>query len=257
MAMLYALLSLCFARSSVAFDAAKPWSPSPPCAPPLGVDVPAVPESMCSNPVAQVGDVLLREYGLPAAATLVEVHVDGSVFYQVLAAGVEMLIQYFSGDNQGAQNILGARTTPITVRNVGDLNLTWIVGMMVSTAAFPDASSIPLPHLPVELEPVGRRSLAVVQFNTTVPPVVADFEAACGKLFASPLPKRFSFNMSSSWSPTYVLYSGEAATYFTNECWAEGKQPLNIQCAPKTAVSQPFLTTRTLHKPPAQTVYKN
>lgn len=132
-----------------------------------------------------------------------------------------MLVEYFQGDNVGGKNILGSRTTPITMRNVGDYNLTWVVGMMVSTANFPDTSDIPLPHLPVELEQVGLRSLAVVQFNTTVPPVVADFEEACGKLFASPLPKGLHFNRSSSWSPTYVLYSGEAATFFTNECWAE------------------------------------
>jgi hypothetical protein len=132
-----------------------------------------------------------------------------------------MLIQYFQGDNVGSKNILDARTTPITVRNVGDYNLTWIVGMMISTATFPRVSDIPLPYLPVELEQIGVRSLAVVQFNTTVPPVDADFKAACGKLFASPLPKGYSFYMSSSWSPTYVLYSAEASTFFTNECWAE------------------------------------
>jgi hypothetical protein len=224
---LLALLGLCSGESvssntSRAIDSgAKPWNPVPPCGPPSGVDVPAVPESMCSDSVAQVGDVIVRDYGLPAAATLVIVHVDGTVFYQDLATGVQMIIEYFQGDNVGSKNILGARTTPITVRNVGDFNLTYIVGMMVSTADFPDVSDIPLPNLPVELEAVGRRSLAVVQFNTTVPPVDADFKAACGKLLASPLPKGYSFNLSSSWSPTYVLYSGEAASFFTNECWAE------------------------------------
>jgi len=149
------------------------------------------------------------------------VHVDGSVFYEILTLGIQMLVEYFKGDNAGSKNVLGARTTPITVRNVGDYNLTWIVGMMISTATFPDTSNIPLPHLPVELEQIGQRSLAVLQFNTTSLPVDADFKAACGQLFASPLPKGYIFNMSSSWSPTYVLYSGEVSTFFTNECWAE------------------------------------
>jgi hypothetical protein len=224
---LLALLGLCSGQSvssttSRAVDSgAKPWNPIPPCAPPVGVDVPAVPESMCSDPVAQVGDVFVREYGLPAAATLVINHVDGPEFYQDLITGVQMIIEYFQGDNFGSKNILGSRTTPITVRNVGDLNYTYIVGMMISTADFPNVNDIPLPHLPVELEQVGQRSLAVVQFNTTVPPVDTDFKAACGKLLASSLPKGYSFNLSSSWSPTYVLYSGEAAVFFTNECWAE------------------------------------
>jgi hypothetical protein len=213
---LFAFLALYAGRAI-----AKPWSPVPPCAAPLGVAVPAVPESMCSHPVAQVGDVTIRDYGLPAAATLVEVHIDGSVFYQVLADGIQMLLQYFSGDNAGSKNVLDARTTPIVVRNVGDYNLTWIVSMMISTAAFPDPSAIPLPNLPVELEQVGRRSLAVLQFNTTSLPVEADFEAACGQLFASPLPKGYTFNRSSSYSPSYVLYSGETTSLFTNECWAE------------------------------------
>ena len=225
---LFFLLGLCYGQveshstSRAGADGVlDAWRPVPPCAPPLGVDVPAVPECMCSNPVAQVSDVIVRDYGLPAAATLAIIHVDGPVFYQCLIIGVQSLIEYFDGDNVERKNILGARTTPITVRNVQDLNFTWIVGMMVSTATFPDASVIPQPNLPVQLENIGRRSLAVVQFNTTVPPVDADFTAACGKLLSSPLPKLYHFNLSSSWSPTYVLYSAEASNYFTNECWAE------------------------------------
>jgi hypothetical protein len=201
--------------------AAKPWAPVPPCAPPMGVDEPAVPESMCFNPVAQAGNVSVREYGLPASATLVEVHIDGPVFYQILSGGIQMVLQYFGGDNAASKNLLDARTTPITVRNVGDYNLTWVVGMMISTAAFPNSADIPLANLPVELEQVGQRSMAVLQFNTTSLPVDADFIAACGQLFAASLPKHYQFNMSSSWTPTYVLYSGEVSSYFTNECWAE------------------------------------
>jgi hypothetical protein len=176
---------------------------------------------MCSNQVAQLGNVTLRDIGLPASATLVQVHVDGSVYYEVLSAGVQMLLAYFGGSNGASRNVLSARTTPITMRNVGDYNLTYIVGMMISTAAFPNPADIPAASLPVELEQVGLRRLAVVQFNTSSPPVEADFKAACGQLLASPLPKGYHFNMSSSWSPTYVLYGGLVAQYFNNECWAE------------------------------------
>ena len=97
--------------------AAKPWAPTPPCAAPLGVDEPAVPESMCSRPVAQAGSVVVREIGLPVNATLAIARVDGPVFYQVLAVGIQTLLGYFK-----ASGILGARTTPITARNVGDFN---------------------------------------------------------------------------------------------------------------------------------------
>jgi hypothetical protein len=163
----------------------------------------------------------VREYGLPVSATLVRIKIDSPVFYDVLAIGVQQLIRYFNGDNVGNKNLLNSRTTPITVRNEGDFNLTWAVGMMISTADFPDPAEIPLPNLPVALEPIGLRSMAILQFNTTSLPVDSDFIAACGQLFASRLPKGYIFNMSSSWSPTYVLYSGEVSTFFTNECWAE------------------------------------
>jgi hypothetical protein len=215
---IFALIALC---SHISGADAKPWKPVPPCAPPLGVDEPAVPESMCSHTLAEVGNVSVREYGLPASATLVQVHIDTPVFYDALTYGIQNLIGYFQGDNVGSKNVLDARTTPITVRNKGDFNLTWVVGMMISTAAFPNTADIPVPYLPTELEPVGLRSMAVLQFNTTSLPVDADFNAACGQLIASPLPKGFHINASSEWSPTYVLYSGEVSTYFTNECWYE------------------------------------
>lgn len=213
------LLSLCSGVHSIPWS--KPWTPVPPCAPPLGVAIPAVPESMCSHPVAAAGNITVREYGLPVSATLVRSKIDGPEFYEVLATGVQQLIRYFNGDNVGNKNLLNSRTTPITVRNEGDFNLTWAVGMMISTADFPDSADIPLPNLPLALEPIGLRSMAILQFNTTSLPVDSDFISACGQLFASQLPKGYIFNMSSSWSPTYVLYSGEVSTFFTNECWAE------------------------------------
>jgi hypothetical protein len=206
---------------SLALADAKPWDPIPPCVPPFGVVQPAVEESMCSHVVAQSSNIVVREYGLPKNATLVTVHVDSPDYYLALTAGLQLLLQYFSGDNTEQKNILSSRTVPITVRNLRDLNLTWAVSMMVSTASFPDDSSIPAPSLPVELENVGQRSIAVLQFNTTVPPVADDFATACGNLLNSPLPKGYTFNTTSSWSLAYVLYNGEWSTFFTNECWAE------------------------------------
>ena len=210
-----------FAALACAAASAKPWNPRPPCAAPLGVDSPAVAESMCSHVVARAGDTVVREYGLPASATLARAEVISTVYYDALATGVEQLLHYFGGQNAAGKNFLSARTTPITVRNLNDNNLTYVVSMMVSTAAFPDSAAIPQPSLPVRLESVGRRSIATLQFNTTSPPVEADFDAACGRLLSGGLPKGYAFNLSSSWSPTYVLYNGQAATFFTSECWAE------------------------------------
>lgn len=201
---------------------AKPWNPQPPCAAPDGVDTPAVAESMCSLAVASAGPVVVRQYGLPESATLARAEVISSVFYSALSTGVEQLLNYFGGENSMSQNILSARTTPITARNLNYNNLTWVVSMMVSTAAFPDNATIPRPSMPyVQLENVGLRSIVALQFNTTSPPVAADFEAACGSLFSGRLPKGYVFDMASSWSPTYVFYSGQFASFFTSECWAE------------------------------------
>ena len=200
---------------------AKPWRPQPPCAAPLGVDSPAVAESMCSHELARAGEIVVREYGLPASATLARVESISTVYYDALATGVEQLLRFFGGQNSAGRSFLDARTTPITVRNLNDNNLTYVISMMVSTAAFPDSAAIPQPSLPVQLESVGLRSIAALQFNTTAPPVEADFDAACGRLLSGSLPKGYAFNTASSWSPTYVLYSGQDATFFNSECWAE------------------------------------
>lgn len=209
------------APAAVAPSAAKPWNPRPPCAAPIGVDTPAVAESMCSLELARAGDVVVREIGLPASATLVTVPVLGPAFYDDVAAGVEMLLQYFGGANSESKDILSARTTPITARNLGDKNFSWLVSMMVSTAAFPDNATIPQPSLPVRFENVGTRSVAALQFNTTAPPVEADFDAACGSLLSSRLPKGYAFDEASSWTPAYVFFTGQFASFFTSECWAE------------------------------------
>lgn len=212
--LLAALVAAVAAASAPA--ASKPWSPVPPCTAPVGVDSPAVPESMCSNEVARRGAIVVREYGLPAAATLAQVRVDDQVFAQARLFGTQLLLEYFVKENH---NI--GRTVPISVRNLGDRNTTWLVGMMVSTAQYPDSGDIPAPSQPVELEPVGLRTLAAVQFNTSSLPAVEDYDRACGRLLAGPLPKGYAVNKTSSWTPTYVVYSGEGSTSYTSECWAE------------------------------------
>ena len=214
-------LALIASLSTYFIVSAKPWNPKPPCAAPIGVDVPAVPESMCSLEVAHAGDIVVREIGLPASAALVSCPVDGPDGYDDIATGVEQLIDYFVGENSANKNILSARTTPITARNLGDRNFSWRVSMMVSTAEYPDNTTIPAPSLPVRLENVGARYIAALQFNTTDPPVQADFSAACGSLLASRLPKGYAFDEASDWTPTFAYYSSQFASFFTSECWAE------------------------------------
>ena len=216
-----ALLAVAAAALVLRAAAAKPWRPVPPCPAPLGVAEPAVAESMCSQPVAHAGDIVVREYRLPANMTLATARIDSPEFYDVLALGIQQLVQYFGGDNSASANILSARTTPVAVRDLRDNNETWIVSMMVSTAAFPDNSTIPTPFLPIQLESMGERSIAAVQFNTSSLPLAADFDKCLGQLFEGPLPKGFKFNMDSSWSPTFVVYTAEVSLFFTNECWAE------------------------------------
>lgn len=107
------------------------------------------------------------------------------------------------------------------MRDLFDNNITYAVSMMVSTADFPDSAAIPGVQLPLRLEPVGLRSIAVAQFNTTSPAVEADFISAWDALRFGQLPKGYALNLTSDWSPTYVLYGGQDALFFTNEVWAE------------------------------------
>ena len=207
--------------------AAKPWDPQPPCAAPPGVEEPAVPESMCQHELAHDRDIVVREYGLPASATLATASVDNEqVFAQALSFGLQLVLEYFGGANADRRSILSSRTTPITVRNVGNNETKWIVGMMVSTSAFPDNATIPTPSpAVVRLENVGLRMIAAVQFSTKTLPEQPDFDAACSRLFSGRLPKGFVFDMDSSWSPAYVIYNAERAlSNYTSECWAEVKR---------------------------------
>ena len=186
-----------------------------------------MPESMCQHELAHDRDIVVREYGLPASATLATASVDNEqVFAQALSFGLQLVLEYFGGANADRRSILSSRTTPITVRNVGNNETKWIVGMMVSTSAFPDNTTIPTPSpAVVRLENVGLRMIAAVQFSTRTLPEQPDFVAACSRLFNGRLPKGFVFDMDSSWSPAYVIYNAERAlSNYTSECWAEVKR---------------------------------
>jgi hypothetical protein len=218
--------NLLIAAALLQAAAAKPWDPQPPCAAPPGIDEPAVPESMCQHELAHDRDIVVREYGLPASAALATASVENEqVFAQALSFGLQLVLEYFGGANANRRSILSSRTTPITVRNIGNNETKWIVGMMVSTSTFPDNATIPKPSpAVVQLENVGLRMIAAVQFSTRTLPEQPDFDAACGRLFNGRLPKGFVFDMDSSWSPTYVLYNSERAANYTSECWAEVKK---------------------------------
>lgn len=202
----------------------KPWHPTPPCAAPAGISSPAVSESMCSNVVTSKGDVTVREMGLPVNETLVSGSFSAPQWDVVVGYGVSSVLDFFLGDNVQKKVFLSARTSPVTFRQRSFPNGTvyeWTSAMMVSTAAFPDPSDIPVPIDPIKLEPVGSRIVAVRQFKTSKFPSELDFTTACGGISAKTLPSGYSIDLSSRWSPTWAIYSGEEAPLYECECWVE------------------------------------
>jgi hypothetical protein len=179
---------------------------------------------MCSEVLAELQGVTVRAMGLPAAETLIAGSFWASQWPVIIGYGVSSLIDFFQGDNTAQRKFPGARTTPVTFRQRSFPNGTifeWRSAMMLSTTAFPVTSAIPQPVDPLQLEPVGPRLVAVVQFNSTGLPSEQDFAAACGRILPSALPTGYAVNETSSWSPTFALYSREGATVFENECWKE------------------------------------
>ena len=209
--------ALVCALLSSAAGAAAP-APHPPCAAPAGI-VPAVPESMCSTVVADSRDgVVIRSYGVPVSERLVTDTTPPNFLYdQVLDISVSNIFVYLGGANSASRYMLSNRTVPITIRPPGD---EWRVSMMVSSVAYPDAARVPTPNnFEMLIEAVGERLFAALAFNTTALPTEAEFQAACARLRKG-VPKRFSV-VEDGWSPTYVLYSPQAATLWTNECWIQ------------------------------------
>lgn len=215
--------------SSVAFliptilsvTAALEWKPKVPCKAPSGITNPAVDESMCFKEFATTADgtISIREMGLPLNETLIENEVISSDWASVLGYGVQNIISYFSGDNGKRTNILDARTVPITIRTKN--NITWVIGMMISTSLYPDVTTIPAPILPVQMSNIGHRYIAVKQLNTTGFPTEGSLDIICDDILNSPLPTGYSVNLTSPWTPTIALYNGEQSSSFSSECWVE------------------------------------
>ena len=86
------------------------------------------------NQLAQAGDILVREIGLPQSATLVTTKTISPVFFQALSFSVQEILNYFEGNNVNGDSMLMERAVPITMRNVGNFNLTWTVGACVHYA---------------------------------------------------------------------------------------------------------------------------
>lgn len=212
-----ALLLLSASLLALASAAGQP--PHPPCAAPKGI-IPAVPECMCSSDIAHHNGIAIRQYGVPTSETLVTDLTPPNFEYgEVLNISVSNILLYFATANSKRENLLAARTSPITIRPPGD---AWRVSMMVSTVRFPDASLVPTPNnFEMSLGPVGQRLFAALAFNTSALPSEAQFKAKCAEL-AQGVPKGYSI-VDDGWSPTYVLYSARDAALYTNECWQQVK----------------------------------
>lgn len=212
MRVLAALAALSCARAG---DVLKP-----PCAAPRGI-VPAVHESMCSTVVVpeNAAGVAVRSYGAPSSEILVTDLTPGNFPYgQVLNISTLNIFLYLEIANSANRSFLNDRTVPITVRPPGPDG--WLVSLMVSTAAFPDPATVPTPNnFEMHLEKMGPRLMAAFAFNTTALPSEAEFQTACAKARAG-TPKRYRV-LEGLWTPTYVLYSPQRATLWTNECWVE------------------------------------
>ena len=223
MCRLSGVVFLSLACLSVAADTRRRATPTPPCPAPPGV-VPAVAESLCYTGVepASPSGVAIRQYGFPANATFASGTTSGT-YAQGVPNSIASVITYFSGGNDEQRNILAARTVPFAVRppRGGAAYGVWTASMEVSPSQFPDDFLIPRPNTPVLLSRVADDIglLAVFQFNTSGFPYLENFEEACGVIQNSTLPDGYAVNATHPWSPTFVLYNGQAAANFTNECW--------------------------------------
>lgn len=219
------LFSSAFARGA--------WNPVPPCAVPANIVAPAVNETMCSNtivPAPADNSISIRQYGLPYNETLINVVTASSTFWpSVLSQALPQIFGYFEGQNDEERVFIQDRAGPAATRvaTANNSNAGYVTSLLVSTVAFPDSFKIPNPIVQqLFLERVGFRTFGVIQFNTTSYPEKPDFEEACGALTVT-LPSGYALNVSSSWTPTWVVYNGEVGGpggLWTNECWVEVTQ---------------------------------
>jgi hypothetical protein len=155
---------------------------------------------------------------VPTSETLVTDLTPPNFEYgEVLNISVSNILLYLASANSKRENLLAARTAPITIRPPGD---AWYVSMMVSTARFPNPAQVPTPNnFEMSLGPVGQRLFAALAFNTSGLPSEAQFKAKCAELVQG-VPKGYSV-VDDGWSPTYVLYSARDEELYTNECWQQ------------------------------------
>jgi hypothetical protein len=92
---------------------------------------------------------------------------------------------------------------------------------MVSTAAFPDPTLLPAPVIPLRLEPVGSRLVAVRQFFTASFPSELELTTLCDEINPGTVPHGYKIVEDSPWSPTYAFYSAEVSQLYESECWRE------------------------------------
>ena len=163
--------------------------------------------------------ISIRSYS-PSADEMQVVVTCGNVPYEESAFCIQRCLAYFAGANVANRSLLSARTTPAIIggyfAGMGYYILEAYV--TVSSSAFPNASAIP-PPTQARLQPVGNRTVAVVQFNTTGAPTSQDFQLACYSININTLPEGYRLNMDSDWYPTHIFYNNEDAVMFTNECW--------------------------------------
>lgn len=198
--------------------------PTPPCKVPSGIMSPARNESMCFLPITSTADeIYIREMGIPMNETLVETIVTLKDWTVVVNFGVAQIINYFSVANSEKKSILESRTVPISIRPKVDPTtnetVSFTVGMMVSTAKYPNPNTIPKPSY-ISLANVGKRIIAVKQFTSATLPTEYEFKKTC-QAIQTGLPVGYTIDTNSAWSPTYAIYNGQDAKEFTNECWYE------------------------------------
>ena len=118
--------------------------------------------------------VTVAQYGLPASETLITATTNASIWYDsalfYLGGGIESVFSYLGGKNAAGSNMLrDGRTVPIVIRSpLTSASGQWETSMMISTARYPDPAALPapLPGTGVELEALGSRAFATLDFTS-------------------------------------------------------------------------------------------
>lgn len=232
----------------------------PPCAAPFPNS--AVPETWCSTVLAAnpASGVTVAQYGAGASNTLVTAMTNASIWYDAalfyLGGGIESIFSYMSGKNADGEIIIqNARTVPIAIRSpLTSASGQWETSMMVSPAHYPDPSTLPapLPGTDTVLEPLGARTFATLDFNSSAcppiftPPYFTAFQR-CDELLAAGLPAGWALKPGSSWTPAWLIFNArEFNGTWTSRCLAEVVQSA---VATSPAVARVVTPTHPLNEP--------